>query len=353
MRQRPGSHRCVGRTPAHAQRRTRLGDSFSAIQVACGQNSVRVLNVRLDASTGRLPESKQCHSMSLDPHMIEWGFRSLPRRPAGPRAQRRATVRTSEPATTAASSLESLHQPGQAVLDQTHDPMGQGEEGAHASGSSQRLCRDSGAHHVPERTEEQPEALDAFPVAIAEASILDSRGQFTYLDHTADVMIHAWSSSLPGAFAQCLLGLYGVMLNVEQVRARLDASPQTWSARGHDLKSLLYDFLSEALYRFHVDGFVAARVLVTAWQIPVSDKELFRESDLNDSEGQLTAEARESYQMQVTAFGEAFDPQKHGTGTEVKAITYSAMTIRKRTPAETAADNDPERVYEVFVIVDI
>eukprot|EP00775_Hariotina_reticulata_P009370 gene9370-9533_t len=50
----------------------------------------------------------------------------------------------------------------------------------------------------------------------------------------------------------------------------------------------------------------------------------------------------EGFKVAATGCGEKFDRSKHECGTEVKAITYSAMQIR-----ETAGD------AEVFVIVDI
>ena len=40
--------------------------------------------------------------------------------------------------------------------------------------------------------------------------------------------------------------------------------------------------------------------------------------------------------------GEIFDRQRHASGTEVKAITYSAMDVREQGPD-----------VEIFVIVDI
>jgi SHS2 domain-containing protein len=186
---------------------------------------------------------------------------------------------------------------------------------------------------------------------IAEACSTIQPRQFTYLDHTADVMIHAWSATLPGAFAQCLLGLYGVMLNIELVRVCSDVAPQTWTAVGHDLKSLLFNFLDEGLYRFHVDGFVASRVVVINWQTPADEATLTEDESTLDTMGQSTTS--EAFRIQVMAYGEQYDRERHDSGTEVKAITYSAMNIRKRRLDEASDRIDPERIYEVFVIVDI
>uniref|UniRef100_A0A8C3UKQ4 Protein archease n=1 Tax=Catharus ustulatus TaxID=91951 RepID=A0A8C3UKQ4_CATUS len=79
-------------------------------------------------------------------------------------------------------------------------------------------------------------------------------------------------------------------------------------AEGHDLLSLLFHFLDEWLYKFSADEFFIPRVSVLA-----------------------------------SAFGgeKEFSLDKHPQGTEVKAITYSAMQI--------CEDEKPE----VFVIIDI
>jgi SHS2 domain-containing protein len=50
----------------------------------------------------------------------------------------------------------------------------------------------------------------------------------------------------------------------------------------------------------------------------------------------------EEFRIKCSCFGEPFDLKKHPQGTEVKAITYSAMQIVQ----------NPEK-FEIFVIIDI
>ena len=50
----------------------------------------------------------------------------------------------------------------------------------------------------------------------------------------------------------------------------------------------------------------------------------------------------DDFEIEAMGFGETFDLQKHPQGTEVKAITYSAMQI-----------NENPNFAEVFVIIDI
>lgn len=147
---------------------------------------------------------------------------------------------------------------------------------------------------------------------------------YEYLDHTADIQIHAWGKSLPEAFEQAALGMFGYMTDMELVD--IDAT-QTQEVRcsGHDLQSLLFAFMDELLFFFSTEGVIVADVRVE------------------------TFEARdESFAINARVFGEKFDiMNKHTQGTEVKAITYSAMQIH------TKFKGDVLYPCHIFIVVDI
>ncbi|KAJ6654301.1 hypothetical protein lerEdw1_007223 [Lerista edwardsae] len=96
--------------------------------------------------------------------------------------------------------------------------------------------------------------------------------------------LHAWGDTLEEAFEQCAMAMFGYMTDTETVEP-LDALEV--EAEGHDMLSLLFHFLDEWLYKFSANEFFIPR------------------------------------------------------GTEVKAITYSAMQVHE--------GEKPE----VFVIIDI
>lgn len=88
---------------------------------------------------------------------------------------------------------------------------------------------------------------------------------------------------------------------------------------GHDLDSLLFAFMDEFLFQFCVDGFVAKSVKITRMDL-------------------------ENFSITAQGSGEKFQPRtKHPQGTEIKAITYSAMQILVH----------PDGNAELYVIVDI
>mmetsp|Transcript_7513 Transcript_7513/g.16297 ORF Transcript_7513/g.16297 Transcript_7513/m.16297 type:complete len:186 (-) Transcript_7513:707-1264(-) len=140
--------------------------------------------------------------------------------------------------------------------------------------------------------------------------------KFEYLDHTADVQLHAWGDTLQEAFEQVALAMYHYMVPLDHVGVEGELTRE-FSVQGHDLHSLLFAFLDELLFVFSTDLLVCREVTITSFD-------------------------RDSFTLTAVGRGETFDRGRHEAGTEVKAITYSAMQIVER-----------EGDAEVFVIVDI
>ncbi|XP_057716234.1 protein archease [Corythoichthys intestinalis] len=138
--------------------------------------------------------------------------------------------------------------------------------------------------------------------------------KYEYLDHTADVQIHSWGNSLEEAFEQCAMGMFGYMTDTETVEP---TDTIEVVSEGDDLLSLLFHFLDDWLYKFSaVDFFIPREVKVLHID-------------------------RTNFKIRSIGWGEEFSLLKHPQGTEVKAITYSAMQI-----------HDTEKP-EIFAIVDI
>mmetsp|Transcript_49 Transcript_49/g.132 ORF Transcript_49/g.132 Transcript_49/m.132 type:complete len:111 (-) Transcript_49:302-634(-) len=95
------------------------------------------------------------------------------------------------------------------------------------------------------------------------------------------------------------------------------ALTRTIHAEGHDMQSLLFAFLDELLFLFSTEFLVCKQIRVHGLD-------------------------RSAWTVSATGTGEIFDRSRHVSGTEIKAITYSAMQIVE---SETSS--------EVFVIVDI
>uniref|UniRef100_A0A3Q3NG04 Protein archease n=1 Tax=Labrus bergylta TaxID=56723 RepID=A0A3Q3NG04_9LABR len=76
--------------------------------------------------------------------------------------------------------------------------------------------------------------------------------KYEYLDHTADVQIHSWGSSLEEAFEQCAMGMFGYMTDTETVEPIDTVEVES---EGDDMESLLFHFLDDWLYKFCADLF--------------------------------------------------------------------------------------------------
>jgi len=139
--------------------------------------------------------------------------------------------------------------------------------------------------------------------------------KYEYLDHTADVQLHAWGDSLEEAFEQCVMAMFGYMTEIEKVDIE---ESQEIEAQGEDMLSLLFHLLDEFLFLFSAEPFFIARKVV------------------------ITKFDRDNFKIRATGYGETFNLSKHPQGTEVKAITYSNMQVHEESEKK-----------QVFVIIDI
>ena len=129
--------------------------------------------------------------------------------------------------------------------------------------------------------------------------------------------MHSWGTDLEKAFEQCAVAMFGYMTELDTVE---EATTLILESSGHDLQSALFNFLDEWLFNFSADPFFIP------FKIEITDFE----------------RGEEEIKIKSVGYGETFDLDKHPQGTEVKAITYSAMQI-----------NEKDNYCEVFVIIDI
>jgi SHS2 domain-containing protein len=136
---------------------------------------------------------------------------------------------------------------------------------------------------------------------------------FEFIDiATADVAFIAYGRDLNELFANAALAMFEVMINTKQVEKKME---EKVCVEGHDLESLMFNWLNELLY--------------------VSDSKnlAFSEFDVKVDE--------KNFKLEAFCKGEKIDPQKHETRTVVKAATYYRMKIWK------------EDVWKAQVVLDI
>jgi SHS2 domain-containing protein len=124
-------------------------------------------------------------------------------------------------------------------------------------------------------------------------------GSYVVFDHTADVGLEVRAPTLACLFETAAAGLFDLITDVGAVedRARHDLSV---SASDHE--ELLVRWMAELLYLHDAEGLVFGRFEVD----------------------EITPTS-----LRARAWGEAFDPRKHPVKTELKAVTYHQVAVRR------------------------
>ena len=129
--------------------------------------------------------------------------------------------------------------------------------------------------------------------------------RYEYLEHTADIKFIAYGKTPEEVFENAALAMFNVIIDTEKVS---DKTEREISLKSPDLESLLVDWLSEILCLFEVEETVFRKFTVES---------------IKEENGEYSISARAS--------GEKYYPESHPFETEIKAVTYNQLEIRKVT----------------------
>lgn len=128
---------------------------------------------------------------------------------------------------------------------------------------------------------------------------------FEYIDHTADVQARCYGRSLEQAFEQTAYSLMKTISpNLEKIQI---IEKKEIIIKAEDKEALLFDFLSEFLYIFDVEGLIFSKIII-----------------------EKIEKKGNEYSLIANVSGEVFNNSRHEIGIEVKAITYSYMNIEEK-----------------------
>jgi len=125
-------------------------------------------------------------------------------------------------------------------------------------------------------------------------------GGFEYFDHTADMGLRVQAKDLEELFTQSALGMFNLITQLEEFKAE-DALDVLLKAEGVD--ELLWKWLRELHYLFSTQKLVFKK---------------FEFSELSEKV------------VWATCWGEYFDPKKHPSEREVKAVTHHGFKVEKK-----------------------
>lgn len=126
--------------------------------------------------------------------------------------------------------------------------------------------------------------------------------KFEFFDVTADAGFKSYGSTLEEAFENAALATFEVMTDTDSVKPKIKKEIEV---KSEDEYALLYDWLSEFLVILDSEFLVFSK-----FDVKIEKK-------------------GEEYILKGTAWGEEFDPKKHESRAEVKAVTYHLMSIKK------------------------
>ncbi len=125
--------------------------------------------------------------------------------------------------------------------------------------------------------------------------------KFEWIDHPSDIGFRAYGRDICEAFENAALALTEIMADVDRIEKKGEIEIEL---KAEDRKALLFDWLDFLLYLYGAEDLIASG---------------FDVEEISEEEGEFNLKAR--------IRGEQFDLERHGPGTEVKAVTYHMMKI--------------------------
>lgn len=124
---------------------------------------------------------------------------------------------------------------------------------------------------------------------------------YKFLDHATDAIIEVTAKNLKEAFSVTADAVIDLTLDQNKVEEK---DQKVFSAKGKDLRYLLFSWLEEIPFILITEGFAISRI----------------EFDIIQNE---------EYKINAIAYGEPLDVKKHNFKVEIKAPTFYDMEIRQ------------------------
>lgn len=130
---------------------------------------------------------------------------------------------------------------------------------------------------------------------------------YEYFEATADIGFKAYGKDLNEAFENAGLAMFNIITDTSGVKPDNEISFEITS---EDYVSLLYDYLEELLFHHEIDF-----MLFSEFHVEIDD----------------------GFHLKATIKGEEIDWDRHERKTEIKAITFHKMDVKKTDIVELRA----------------
>ena len=136
--------------------------------------------------------------------------------------------------------------------------------------------------------------------------------RYQLTDHTADIGIRLSHKTLKGIFDDAAFALFDILCDIKNVRTgferaiSVEALNQCGSGQASDYEELLNLFLSVLLKEFTSDNNLLNNIEV---------------EEIKEGDGKVT--------LSAIITGQAYDPAHHSIKTEIKAVTFHNLSVKK------------------------
>jgi len=135
--------------------------------------------------------------------------------------------------------------------------------------------------------------------------------KFEFLEHTGDIKFRAYGKTLNEAFENVARAISSFLSNENNIKSKKTKSVEI---SGHDMNSLLYNYIEEILYLIDAENFIVSKAKVS----------------VNEKENSLKAEFKGD------------DVSNYSGLDQIKAATYHDMYVKKTKSG-----------YEIQTVVDV
>ena len=168
---------------------------------------------------------------------------------------------------------------------------------------------------------------------------------YRYLDHMTDLIVEAHGKTLTETFLNAAIGTLNAMFDVEKVESKTSTKIV---AQGHDLKSLLYDWIEKILLAIYIDKIIINHFEYLELLMVIKGDNgntiksqivsTFKNNHKNQYKPEMNLILEEqkielgrrgfvTYEIECVGLGESPDISKHNYKLEIKSVTYHEMEI--------------------------
>ncbi len=123
--------------------------------------------------------------------------------------------------------------------------------------------------------------------------------KYKFINHTADVGIKVWGESLERLFENAAYSMFDILTELDKVKVKESLGVEI---EGKSTDELLADWLRNLLYKFNGEGYLLREFNI---------KEISKKG------------------LKTKVGGEKLDLSRHTLKTEIKAVTYHQLEVKK------------------------